>query len=470
MSVIQTSLSQFFKSYPHQPIVVAYSGGIDSQVLLHGLAHLKNQNLISNELSVCHVNHGLSVNALSWQHAAECFCQKLSLPIQTFQVKIKEITGQSLEAIARDARYKALKHYAPNNALIVTGHHLNDQSETFLLALKRGAGLKGLSAMSQVLRVKSQGHSTGQLLVRPLLKLTRKDIEHYAHEHGLTWVEDESNTDTRFDRNFIRHQVMPILTSRWPSILTTIKRSSEHCQEGQLLLTEMAREDLTSCQLSLSSLSVNELAKLSLARFNNLVRYFLEINDCLMPSSKQLKQVHQQMLAASDKVPQMKLSNYWLRRYKGSLFITDDYQELATFEYPISPKALHQYEQYIKLPDGLGQLSFITKKLTTQSPIKTEGFIEHYLKLPTSNEKVSMGFTHTNPRCLPDFRQHSRSLKKVLQELNIAPWQRRRIPFIFYNNTLVAAVGYFVCKDYMAVEGELSVLISWNKNQVDINY
>ena len=314
MSSIHQHLIDFLKVYPNQPIVVAYSGGIDSQVLLFALAQLKQQKLLTNELLVCHINHGLSDNALSWQHAAEDFCQQLGLALQVFQVEVKEVPGESLEALARNARYKALRSYAASNALIMTGHHGDDQSETFLLALKRGAGLKGLSAMSEVVKLNhsfnSSDHFTTnnnqQLLVRPLLNISRKCIDNYAREHELTWVEDESNNDLRFDRNFIRHQIMPLLIKRWPSILTTIKRNSEHCQEGQLLLTELAQQDLGQCQLSSTSLSVKELNQLSLARFNNLLRYFLEINHCLMPSTKQLQQVNQQLLAATDKMPKIK--------------------------------------------------------------------------------------------------------------------------------------------------------------------
>mgnify|MGYP006074229989 FL=1 len=467
MSIIQTSLINFFKSYPNRPIVVAYSGGIDSKVLLHCLAKLQSQKIIVNELSACHVNHGISTSSLCWQQTAERFCQSISVPLKTFQVNVKDIKGESLEALARDARYKVLKKNATSDALIVTGHHLDDQSETFLLALKRGAGLKGLSAMSELSKLSLNGNfegaKSGQLLVRPLLKVTREDIEHYAQAHDLTWVEDESNKDLRFDRNFLRHQVMPLLTKRWPSILTTIKRSSENCQQGQQLLTELAQQDLQVCQLSLSSLSVNKLLKLSLARFNNLLRYFLELNNCLMPSSKQLQQVHQQMLASDDKVPEIKVSGHWLRRYKGALFITPNYQILSSWQHQLSTSLSQSNTQLIELPDGLGCLSFIIKRHNKQHAIKDTLIQAHQLMLPTEDQVISIGFTHQNPKCLPDFRQRSRNLKKVLQELNIAPWQRKRIPFIFYDHILVAAVGYFVCKEYVAREGDFCIAISLDK-------
>ncbi|MCJ8320555.1 MAG: tRNA lysidine(34) synthetase TilS [Colwellia sp.] len=477
MSLIQTTLSQFFNRFPKRPIVVAYSGGIDSQVLLHALSQLKLKNLLSNELSVCHINHGLSRNSRTWQQAAEKFCQQLSLPIQVFEVNVKEVAGESLEALAREARYKALKAYAANNALIVTGHHLDDQSETFLLALKRGAGLKGLSAMAETVKLHfssplaSTTEPSEQLLVRPLLNVPRKEIDSYALAHKLTWVEDESNEDLRFDRNFIRHQIMPLLTNRWPAMLTTIKRSSEHCQEGQLLLTELAQQDLANCQLSPSSLSVYELTQLSSARFNNLIRYFLEINQCLMPSTKQLQQIQWQLLAASDKSPEIKVSSYWLRRFKGALIITPDYQNLLTWQHQFSIGSLKNSKKIIKLPDGLGQLCFELdiNDGNNQQSCNDEFGIVQYLKAPESAQQITIRFSHDNPKCLPDFRQHSRELKKVLQELNIAPWQRKRIPFIYYNNVLVSAVGYFICKEYLAEKRDVAVVLSCKKVSSSIN-
>lgn len=482
MSLIQTCLKQFFKTFPERPIIVAYSGGIDSQVLLHALAQLKREHSLPNSLSVCHINHGLSCNAKIWQLAAENFCQQLSLPIQVVEVNVKEIIGESLEALAREARYKAIKACSPNDALIVTGHHLDDQSETFLLALKRGAGLKGLSAMAETVKLHfgstltSAEETKQQLLIRPLLKVSRNEINRYALAHKLSWVEDESNEDLRFDRNFIRHQIMPLLTKRWPAMLTTIKRSSEHCQEGQLLLTELAQQDLLTCQLSVSSLSVNELTKLSRARFNNLVRYFLELNHCLMPSTKQLQQIQLQLFAASDKTPEIKVSNYWLRRFKGVLVITPDYLNLNTWQHHFSPENLQELKQVIELPDKLGQLYFEVKTTAikssqsyNQQSSNNDLNIVQYLKPPLTTQEVTVRFSHDNPRCLPDFRQHSRDLKKILQELNIAPWQRKRIPFIYYDNLLVGAVGHFICKEYLAKEGELSIALSWNKTSLSIN-
>ena len=451
MSLIESTLLNFFQQYPQRPIVIAYSGGVDSQVLLHALASLNQQQALNNDVSVCHVNHGLSVNAQKWQQFARQQCKQLKLPLVVFEVNVQAKPQQSLEALARDARYHALKTSSADNALIVTGHHSDDQSETFLLALKRGSGLKGLSAMAQVSQFNPQ--CLNQLLVRPLLKLTRKDITDYAQRHNLIWIEDESNQDIRFDRNFLRHQIMPLLTERWPSILSTISRSAEHCREGQTLLTELAQQDLTFCQLSADSLSIIELLKLSKARFNNVLRYFLECQQCLMPSSEQLEQVHHQLLAQADKSPAVKVGDHWLRRFKEALYFTPDLNDISTWQTVINDNLIKNGdEQTIQLPDGLGVLDF-TLLSSGQLTLK-QGVISHHLKIlaPEKNEQISIRFAHNNPSCLPDYRQKNRPLKKVLQELAIPPWHRKRIPFLYYNDVLVAALGYFICKEYLAKE------------------
>ena len=330
MTVIESALVSAINKYPKTPLVIAYSGGVDSQVLLHALAKLKHATKFSNPITVCHVNHGLSENASTWQNFAEQACQKLNLTLTVCQVKLQLIPQKSVEALARDARYQALQSLHGEQSLIITGHHRDDQAETFLLALKRGAGLKGLSAMA------AETMLGKDILLRPLLNISRAEIVHAAKQQKLDWVEDESNTDTRFDRNFIRQKIMPLLNERWPSITHTINRSSSHCLEGQLLLNELAEQDLAISQLSAQSLSVSELSKLSTARFNNLIRYFLAQHHCLMPSTEQLVQVYQQLLANDDKNPAVKVANNYLRRYKDALYLTTDFIDVSDWQTAIN--------------------------------------------------------------------------------------------------------------------------------------
>lgn len=450
MNSIKSALFCALSKHPNMPLVIAYSGGVDSQVLLHALASLKQKNSlyasIPNAITVCHVNHGVSANASAWQAFAEQTCQKLNLALTVCHLNVQTQAQQSLEALLRDARYHALHSIYSESSLIITGHHSDDQAETFLLALKRGSGLKGLSAMS------AETKKANDLLVRPLLNISRAEILDYAKAHELAWVEDESNNDTRFDRNFLRNDILPVLSKRWPSIASTINRSSMHCLEGQLLLNELAAEDLKLCKYEVKSLSVEALIKLSHARFNNLIRYFLELNHCLMPSTEQLAQLRQQLSAADDKNPAVKVGEHYFRRYKGTLYLTADFDDISDWQTEIT---LCETESVIELPDHLGYLNFFKNAFIDVQ----EG--SQQIALPEKEQKVTIRFNHDNPNCLPDYRNHSRSLKKVLQEQNIPPWQRKRIPFLYYGDVLVAAIGFFVCQEYEIKKNESSLKINW---------
>ncbi len=459
-SSLQNAIRQINKNHFNIELIVAYSGGVDSQVLLHALMQLKQKKLILNPITVCHVNHGLSSNALHWQEFVKQECDKLPINLVIKSVNIQAKAQQSLEALARDARYNVLKSLSDKQSVVLTGHHSDDQTETFLLALKRGSGLKGLSAMA----IESQ---LGQhLLVRPMLNISRQEIICYAKEHELAWIEDESNTDTSFDRNFIRQTIMPLLRERWPGISKTINRSSSHCSAGQELLDELAEQDLEQATnkdsiqgtASDTGLSISALKVLSPARFNNLIRYFLAQHDCLMPSTEQVNQLKLQLQANEDKTPTVKVGKHYLRRFNDMLYLTVDFKDISGWQGEID---LFKEPSELVLPDLLGQLLF-THAAAKESTVQNDNILTPFC-LPKEGQQVSIRFSHDNPKCLPEYRQHSRSVKKVLQELNIAPWQRKRIAFLYYDNELVSAIGYFVCQPFIAKDNQPSICVSWSK-------
>ena len=452
MNIIESALAQFFNRTPDKTIVIAYSGGVDSQVLLVALAKLKQQGQLTNSIIVCHVNHGLSADADAWQAFAQHQSNSFSLPFISHKLNLKKQAQKSLEAVARDARYQCLIQASAEPALIVTGHHLNDQAETFLLALKRGSGLKGLSAMPVSLPLAQHR------LVRPLLSIARTDIVAYAKQQQLSWIEDESNTDQSFDRNFLRHTILPALENRWPSINKTIARSAKHCFEAQQLIDELAQQDLVDCQLSAYKLSVAHLNKLSEVRLRNLIRYFLASHHYLMPTRSQLAQICQQLNADVDKSPVIQLANCCLRRFKNELYLTAIYQDISLWQESVNIDELADKAVLkIQLPDTLGGVNFSTGSAAHE----TKHIWQAQIKQPITGQLVTVRFSHENPSCLPQYRQRSRALKKVLQELAIPPWQRKRLPFIFYDNELVAVVGHFVCQDYVADSQGGDCIISW---------
>ncbi|EJM52622.1 tRNA lysidine(34) synthetase TilS [Pseudomonas sp. GM48] len=253
---------------------IAFSGGLDSTVLLHLLAHLaKTESLPA--LSAIHVHHGLQAVADAWPEHCRSVCAALGVPLQIVRVQVQP--GASLERAARDARYHTFAEVTGSGDVLLTAQHRDDQAETLLFRLLRGAGVRGLSGMPRQ-RSLGKGH-----LLRPLLDVTRAELEVYASAHGLSWIEDPSNQDRQYSRNYLRHQVLPVLVQRWPQAVATMARSAAHLAEAQGLLEELAEMDLREASsvsefdwLGLRSLELAPLAQLSDARQRNALSHWLE--------------------------------------------------------------------------------------------------------------------------------------------------------------------------------------------------
>ncbi|VVM44492.1 tRNA(Ile)-lysidine synthase [Pseudomonas fluorescens] len=252
---------------------IAFSGGLDSTVLLHLLASLANIETLP-PLSAVHVHHGLQAAADAWPAHCQSICDNLGVPLSVKRVRVQP--GASLERAAREARYRAFAEVTGAGEVVLTGQHRDDQAETLLFRLLRGAGVRGLAAMP------AQRPLAGGYLVRPLLDVSREALEVYAHEHQLKWIEDPSNADPRFSRNYLRHRVLPALTERWPQAVTGLARTAEHLGEAQGLLDELALLDLQAASkasafpwLGLPSLVLAPLCELSDARQRNALRHWL---------------------------------------------------------------------------------------------------------------------------------------------------------------------------------------------------
>ncbi len=252
---------------------IAFSGGLDSTVLLHLLAQLaKSQSL--PELKAIHVHHGLQAAADAWPGHCQAVCDALGVPLEVIHVQV--LPGASLERAAREARYGAFVEVTQVNELLLTAQHRDDQAETLLFRLLRGAGVRGLSAIPPQ-RPLGRG-----FLLRPLLEVSRVELEAYAVEHQLRWIEDPSNVDQQFSRNYLRQQIFPALTQRWPQAVTTIARSAAHLSEAQGLLDDLAEMDLALAAtasefdwMGVPSLEMAALEKLSTARQRNALSHWL---------------------------------------------------------------------------------------------------------------------------------------------------------------------------------------------------
>ena len=411
-------------------LVLAFSGGLDSSALLHLLANLRKT--LPFQLSAHHVNHGLSPNANTWANFCAEFCAKLNIPFTLSKVKVEQNSGLGLEATAREARYKAL--LGADADFIVLAHHQDDQAETLLLQLARGAGVKGLAGM---------GATNGKLL-RPLLDAPRSALEAYAKTNNLTWIEDESNADTKFDRNFMRHEILPKLAAQYPAIKQTISRSAAHLADCSTLLDDLAQLDAANSTQNSRQLALQNFKLLSLSRVNNVLRWWLAQQGFELPSTAQLQQISQQILhAKADAAIQLKVAqNVTLRRYQDCVYLVDD-MPVST---PIN--LLWQGEESVILPNN-SRLIF-TQKMG-------EGFALNRVK----NIKLRIKNREGGERFRPELGRPYRSLKQVLQTHAMPPWQREQLPLIFMDKTLVIIPNVGVDTGLQAGKDEMGLVVEW---------
>jgi tRNA(Ile)-lysidine synthase len=392
-------------------MTVALSGGIDSVVLLHLLYQLQKKYHFT--LKASHVHHGLSINADKWVNFCETLCAKLSIPLDVHYVKLPQKKSLGIEGEARQLRYEKLLQTKTD--LVVLAHHEDDQAETFLLQLIRGAGVKGLSSMAYF---DEQRH-----LWRPLLNTSRSDIETYAKQHKLKWIEDESNQNIDFDRNFIRSKVLPTLKNRFSHIIKVISRSSSHLAEAQHLLDDLAKIDLKSYLKSdkyKHKLQVKTLNKLSLYRAKNVLRYWLELNDQMMPSKDLLDELLRQVLTAK-KDAELKIQiskEFEIRRYQDTIYIV-----------PKNEKDEKNYEMIWK-----GELEMILpngQKLTFKK-VKGRGINVKFLSDQTLKIRNRQGGEFFKP----DSKRPTKKIKQMFQESDLPPWERENLPLIFVGDDL----------------------------------
>nr|WP_294834494.1 tRNA lysidine(34) synthetase TilS [uncultured Gilliamella sp.] len=397
-----------------QSLLVAYSGGVDSTVLLHALTQLKQQQRPGLQLSAIYIHHGLSQNADSWARHCQQQCQIWQVPLIIEKVRLDPMAG-NIEQQARNARYQAIYRHLKSDQMLCTAQHLDDQCETFLLALKRGSGPAGLSAMP----VESNRH------LRPLLTISRQQIEAYANRHQLTWIEDESNQDDHYDRNFLRLKVLPLINQRWPQFSQMVARSASLCQQQEALINELLDNDFHQLLTTQGQLRLSPLINYSEYKRNAILRMWFRQQGIMMPSQKQLALIWQTVVEAKeDANPKFVLHNKQIRRYQNQLYLLplyDDTEHLVINWDLTSP---------LVLPDNIGQL---------------QSHYQHDLncRLPQADEAVTVRF-HAQGRLQIVNRQGSRAIKKIWQEHQIRPWMRSRTPLIYYNEQLICAVGVFV--------------------------
>lgn len=412
-----------------QHLALALSGGLDSVVLLDILSHLRGS--LQFRLSAIHVNHQLSPHASDWAGFCADKCETYDIPLEIACVTVPR-NGDSLEAAARSARHAALAQSCAD--FIVLAHHLDDQVETLLLQLLRGGGVAGASAMAE------EKHR----LLRPMLELPRDALEHYAQRHGLTWVEDESNMDTRFDRNFLRHSLLPVVEERFPAYRETLYRASRNFAESTALLEELAQLDGANA-IADKKLSLPALVRLSPPRARNLLRHYLKLHGIVAPSAIRLEEIMRQLFDAKrDARVKISLGTFELLRFQGRAWIRP-----AT---PLPPASLcrsWQGESEVHLPELSGILKFC--------PTHGQGISLARLKC----EPVTIRIRQGGELLRPDCGRPRRSLKNLFQEAGMPPWSRQTLPLLFSGLSLAAAVGVGIDCQFQARPDEPGIMLEW---------
>ncbi len=422
-----TLLQTFIQDYGFERTYwLAYSGGLDSQVLLRLCVELRALHPFS--FRAVHVHHGLSSQAETWLNHCKRSCDQDQVELTCLRVDAKPPVGKSLEDHARTLRYALFKELLKPGEILLTAHHQDDQAETLLLQLLRGAGLKGLSAMP---KVKTFGKG---LLARPLLEQARAELQTYAKEESLLWVEDELNQNLHYPRNRLRHEVLPLLKRYWPTASQTLARSAKHCAEAQALLNEVADQDFVRVAGSKpGTLSVQGLLGLSPARQRLVLRHWFAAQGVLMPNTLKLQQLQRNvLLARPDRQPQLLWGTAALRRYQDNLYLLPPFK-------PHDPALVYRWHLSTQLSiEGLGQLR--------ATPGLGQG-------LRASIQEVEVRFRQGGEGYLTGGGKR-RALKKFFQEQAIPPWERERLPLIFLGKELIAIPGYYIRASFKAAPGE----------------
>jgi tRNA(Ile)-lysidine synthase len=422
-------------------LVLGLSGGLDSMVLLDLLVGLRAQ--LRFELAALHVNHQLSPHAAEWSAFCARRCAHYGVAFREAQVTVQRGSGEGLEAAARAARYAVFREQDAD--AIVLAHHLDDQAETVLLQLLRGAGPRGLAAMPAA-RPLERAH--GPQLVRPLLEVERARITTYARRHRLSWVEDESNLDPSRDRNFLRHEVLPHIARRFPGYRQAWLRASRNFADLSEIADAQAQADATGA-VEPGGLRVARLRELSPARAANLLRWYLVREGLPHPPRDQLEELLRQLGSArADAHPAMQLAGARLYRHRGLL--------------KIAPRALQAVRPWrvvwhgepdLALPQGLGRLHFERVAGSGLSAQRLAG-LQLSVRSRVGGERIRL-----------DVNRPTRTLKNLLRESQVPPWQRDRLPLLASDRAVLWVAGLGVDCRFAARPGEPGILPRWLPSQ-----
>ena len=395
-------------------------------MLLHALAALREQ--IDLPLRAVHVDHGIHEDSARWSAHCRVLCRRLDIPLLECKVTVTPLPRKSLEALAREFRYRAIADVLAKGEMLLLAQHGDDQVETFFLQLLRGAGVDGLAAMPEV------RSWAGGWMARPLLGFSRGQLRQWAVEQELSWVEDPSNKDRRIARNYLRHEILPRLRARWPALVATVGRSADHCADAAGLLRELAEVDLAAVRGTTAwQLEIDRLRNLSQARQRNLLRFWIRDRGVAVPGSRTLQRLLGGFLSARpDASPEVAWKGGAVRRYRRRLY-------LFPGPLPGIPGGVMLHwpgDAPLRLPEGLGRLAFAGGKPGWFPP-----------------QGVEVAFDKRGLSCRVAGREGTRKFKGLCQELGIPPWLRPLLPLVKVEGQLAAIADYCLCAPFQGSTG-----------------
>lgn len=399
-------------------LVVAFSGGLDSEVLLHALVALREE--FGAELLALHADHGLQAESTNWAQHCERRAAQLGVECRSLRVAVDVSAGRGTEAAAREARYGAFRDELQHGDWLLSAHHKDDQAETLILNLLRGSGPAGLAGIGEV-----QPFGPAWL-VRPLLPYSREELRQYAVAHNLEWIDDPSNEDRSFDRNYLRHEVFPVLQARWPDASSRLRQSALLAGEAALLLDQLADADLQNLGERADRLSLSGLCALGVERQRNVLRYAIrELGLPPVPASVLHSIVTNLLPARADAQPVVHWDGAEARRYRDQVYLFAQPVESG----PVDAARIEANSA--ELGPGMGLLRLEPGADSGLSKAVVDAGLE--LRPRKGGEEIKLAG-----------QSHTKKLKKLLQEEGIVPWMRDRLPLVYSNHRLVAVADLWV--------------------------
>lgn len=420
-------------------LAVAYSGGLDSSVLLqlaHDYAAARRMKLFA-----FHIHHGISLNADDWLAHCQRECERLGIAFEARRINLAKREDSGLEEAARVSRYAALGDLCRmhNVPLLLTAHHQDDQAETVLLQLLRGSGVAGLGGMETANTAPDLLGDPDLIVARPLLAVSRSELEGFAASKRIAYIEDESNADTRYARNALRHQVMPAFAQYFPGFQQRMARTAQHAQSAQRLLNELAAQDLVAC-LDGDCIDIDRLRQLNSDRIDNALRYWFASRGVRMPATSWLSEMRMQLLdARADARLCITHADCHIRRHRNRVFLIPRREGEARSATPSGFR--WNGEPWMHFAEFGGTLHF------DPSP---QGVDADWLR----NQHLLIRYRIGGERLKLAENRPARDLKHHYQALDIPFWERERLPVIFAGDDLLFAAGIGMdCRRFGTMRG-----------------